>query len=101
MLISKKNILECNPPFLMHLSNSKWQLVEQIALIDNRYHLTVMEKESESISKRVIYLDEAPFHVGEDVWELNYGSTLMTLNHESLAGHPAKQMWQEYLKNNK
>ena len=46
-------------------------------------------------------LSETPFHVGADVWELNYGATLMTLNHEVLNGHPAKQLWQEWLSSNK
>lgn len=101
MLISQKNILECNPPFLMGLLNDKWQLVEHIALLEERYHLTIIGKEDEKFSKRVIDLEEVPFHVGAGVWELNYGSTLMTLSHESLAGHSAKLLWQEYIKNNK
>lgn len=101
MLITQKNILECNPPYVMELSNNTWQLVEQITLIEERYSLTIIEKDDEKISKRIIYLDETPFHVGEEVWELNYGSTLMTLNHKSLDGHPAKQVWQEYLTSNK
>ncbi len=101
MLISKKNILECNPPFLMELPNNKWQLVGQITLVGERYSVTIIEKDDGNFTKRIINLDEAPFYVGEDVWELNYGSTLMTLNHKSLDDHPAKQLWQEYLASNK
>jgi hypothetical protein len=97
MLISQKDILECNPPFLMRLSNSAWQLVENVVLHEARYCLTIIEKIDGKFSKRLIQLDEAPFHVGEDVWELDYGSTLMTLRHESLTEHPAKQVWQDYL----
>lgn len=99
MLISQKDILESNPPFLMDLSNNTWQLVEQIALIEEQYHLTIIDKNDEGFFKRVMHLDEKPFHIGVGVWELDYGSTLMTLDHASLAEHPAKNMWQEYLRN--
>lgn len=101
MLISKKNILETNPPFLMALTNNQWQIVAQITLLDERYKLTIIEKIDGKFTKRILQLDETPYHVGVDVWELNYGATLMTLKHESLADHPAKGMWQEFLKSNK
>jgi hypothetical protein len=99
MLISQKDILEYNPPFLMRMANSTWQLVENVVLDEKNYCLTIIEKVDGDFTKRIIQLDEAPFYVGVEVWELNYGSTLMTLRHESLTNHPAKHVWQDYVDN--
>lgn len=101
MLITQKDILKSRPPFLMQSATQVWLLIESFVLFEDNLNLAIIEKIDGSFSKRAMQISETPFHVGADVWELNYGATLMTLNHEVLNGHPAKQLWQEWLSSNK
>lgn len=95
MLISKKDISTIQPPLLMQSSNGSWKLVLK-TVANETFDIEILEKENEEFIKRVISQDEPPFYVGEDVWELNYGATLMTLNHEALKEHPANQLWEDW-----
>lgn len=101
MLITQKDILNSRPPFLMQAATQEWLLIESIALLENQLNLVIIEKIEGRFSKRILQLGETPFHVGADVWELNYGATLMTLNHATLSEHPAKLLWQEWLSSSK
>ena len=98
MLNSPKNILDHQPPFVFSSTNEEWRLIVKIEQVEGKINLMVVEKKNDTFNTRVISLDETPFHVGADVWELNYGATIMTLNHSSLDNHPAKQLWQEWIK---
>ncbi len=101
MLITQKGLLNSSSPFLMQTATRGWLLVESITLHEGVLKLAIIEKIEERFSKRIMQLDETPFYVGADVWELNYGTTLMTLNHETLAEHPAMLLWQEWLSSTK
>jgi len=95
MLISNKDIANAQPPLLMKFADGNWKLVINI-IIASSFEFEILEKDNTSFTKRVISQVEPPFYVGEDVWELNYGATIMTLGHESLAGHPANQFWEDW-----
>jgi len=101
MLITQKDILKSSPPFLMQSAKQEWLLIASITLLEASLNLVIIEKIDGCLSKRTMQLGETPFHVGADVWELNYGATLMTLHHESLLKHPAKLLWQEWINSNK
>jgi len=96
MLISKKDISSVQLPMLMQTSNRNWKLVLKTKT-SATFDIEILERVNDEFITRVISQDEPPFYVGEDVWELDYGTTLMTLNHESLATHPAHQLWKEWL----
>lgn len=85
----------------MQSATQEWLLIESIVLFEDNLNLAIIEKIDGCFSKRAMQLGETPFHVGADVWELNYGATLMTLNHETLVEHPAKLLWKEWLSSNK
>lgn len=97
MLPSKKDILKSSPPFLMKHLNSEWSLVIDITDINGILKLDIVDMNKSVLNQRVIKLTEQPFYVGEDVWELDYGSVLMTLNHPSLLAHPARKIWGTWL----
>lgn len=98
MLSSKKDISTVQPPLLMQITNGSWKLVLK-AVANTTFDIEVLEKENDRFTQRIISQEEPPFYVGEDIWELNYGATLMTLNHETLKGHPANQLWKDWNKN--
>ncbi len=97
MLISKNDILQHKPPFLMLSATQEWLLVENISKNTDIYILNIVEKKDGKFHTRSIQLYEAPFYVGAYIWELNYGTTLMTLYHDTLDQHPAKTVWMEWL----
>jgi len=99
MLITKKDISNQQGPLLMQIVNGDWQLVLSVKH-ENNFSIEIIEENNGEYSKRTISQDEPPFYVGADVWELNYGATLMTLNHETLVGHPAQQLWKGWLSSN-
>lgn len=98
MLNSPDNILDHHPPFIFVSAKSEWLLIAEIKQVENRIELMVIEKMNNEFSERIIRLEEKPFHVGAEIWELNYGATLKTLNHASLLQHPATLLWQEWIK---
>jgi hypothetical protein len=97
VLSSQKNILEYRPPFLMESPTGVWTLVVKIVSTDNSLKLLIVHDENGEFEQRSFIVTEPPFYVGADVWELEYGSVLMTLNHPSLHDHPANQLWEKWL----
>ncbi len=97
MLISDKDICKSNPPFLLQSATSEWTLVSKISGSNNNLKLAIVERKNGGFSQRTLELNDPPFYVGADVWELEYGSRLMTLNHPSLIDHPARKIWKEWL----
>ena len=98
MLPSKKEITAANLPLLLQVTNGDWKLVSKIISTAKDFSFEIVVKKDNEFVTRVISQPEPPFYVGVDVWELNYGATLMTLEHESLVGHPANQLWQDWSK---
>lgn len=96
MLISEKDILDVSPPFLMKYATGNYFLITNISRVNNRLRLDLVEKENGDYKQRSFEITDFLFYVGEGVWELEYGSILMTLEHPSLANHTAKKLWQEW-----
>lgn len=101
MLITKKDLLNSRPPFLMKSAAGEWLLIEKIQSSAIGLNLTIIEKVDSKFCKRTIQLDEVPFYVGADVWELNYGATILALEDDSLKGHAANELWQEWVNSKK
>ena len=97
MLLSKKNIFETNPPFLMEMANGNWLLIANITQEDDSIQLKVIEEKTKALVTRDIIINQEPFYVGADIWELEYGSKLMTLSHTTLSKHPANDLWEKWL----
>jgi len=97
MLASKKELLNCSPPFLMKLVTGEWSLVVKISNLNNMINLLIVQSENNGFMQRNFVIPEPPFYVGADVWELEYGSVLMTLKHPSLNNHPAKILWEKWV----
>ena len=96
MLPSKKEILESNPPFLMEHPAGDWSLIKNISKVSEGLNLTVLYMNDNTFLQRDILINVPPFYVGADVWELDHGTVLMTLEHPTLSEHPAKTMWEKW-----
>ena len=96
MLPSTKDIFETKPPYLLEHPAGDWSLVIEILNVDKGLKLTSLFLKNNKFLQRDIIIDEPPFYVGADVWELEYGTILMTLDHPTLSEHPAKTMWNKW-----
>ena len=97
MLNQRRNITAVQPPFIMTVPNADWHLI--IAIQTAGTHaltLSCVKQEHDQWVEYQQQLDEQPFHVAEDIWELSYGVEIMTLNHSSLANHPATELWRAW-----
>ncbi len=97
MLNAQRDIANAKLPLLMQSSNGDWSLVVKVTIGEAKYNFHIVERLQEELTSRIISQQAAPFYIGADVWELDYGATLMTLHHASLTNHPANELWQQYL----
>ena len=97
MLPSKKDISKSSPPFLMEFPSGEWSLVTEIINENKNQKLVIVCLKDDEFIKRHHVISEPPFYVGADVWEIEYGAVLMTLNHQTLYNHPANRIWQKWI----
>ena len=101
MLNQRVDILEARPPLLLSMPGNAWHLIISIEKIaEEKYRCTCIKHQDNSIQQYTQEISETPFHVGEGIWELSYGSELMTLLDNSLGDHPAKMLWQQWCQSN-
>ncbi|MEM7304405.1 MAG: hypothetical protein AAF372_02635 [Pseudomonadota bacterium] len=96
MLPARKNILYCKPPYLLKYATGKWSLVIDVVSAGEKIELTTLQYSDGEYKKSLVVINDLPFYVGADIWELAYGCVLMTLNHTTLQSHPANQLWLEW-----
>ena len=97
MLNQRKDILSARPPLLLVLSNGDWHLIARIKKTGQQtFVCDCVRKSAEAFEQYQRRIEEMPFHVAADIWELEYGAQIMTLMHESLRDHPARMLWQDW-----
>jgi hypothetical protein len=96
MLPARKNILYCKPPYLLKHPTGKWSLITDVESRGDKIELSALQVNQGQYETQSMTIDDMPFYVGADIWELAYGSVLMTLDHPTLKMHPANQLWSEW-----
>ena len=97
MLNNRKDIIDAKLPLLMLAPDNSWELIVKLEKIaDDHYHGLFIRIKSDQLESRELSIHEAPFHVAEDIWELQYGIQVMTLDHDTLRNHPANTAWQNW-----
>ena len=95
MLNNRKDILAVTPPLLQVMADNSWHIILSMKQLENSHiECECIKANEQCIKAFTTILDEVPFYVAEGVWELNYGVQIMTLMHESLRHHPARQLLQ-------
>ena len=97
MLPSKKDISESNPPYLLKYPTGEWSLVSEIIYENSMQKLKIVYLKAGEFKQRVLEVESPLFYVGADIWELEFGSILMTLDHPTLHDHPAMNVWNQWL----
>jgi hypothetical protein len=94
MLRTEKDIFGVAPPFLILLPGGRWRLAAH--LFPHPHGLCVVEPRVDREPQARV-LHGQPWHVADDVWELDYGVQVMTLRQDYYASHPAWVQWQSWL----
>ncbi len=99
MLNQRIDIVDAPLPLLLSMPGDTWHLIIKIEkLSDDEFCCSCLRQSDNSIEEYTQDIHETPFHVGDGIWELSYGSELVTLLDSSLNDHPAKQLWQQWYK---
>ena len=96
MLPTQKDIADCRPPFLLKYPSGDWSVITKIMKHKEEITFHTLYTELSELLQSKITIKEKPFYVGADIWELNYGSIIMTLKHPTLAEHPATKLWNKF-----
>lgn len=96
MLNTQKDVSTAQLPLLMQMPGGDWKLVVQVCVSEEKSDFRIVEEIKQEFNTRLITQSSPAFYVGADVWELDYGATLMTLQHASLSNHPANELWQKW-----
>ena len=97
MLIRPRNIYEVEPPFLILFGNGEWKVARQILPhTDGVAYLEPFSEDSTEADPDGV-IPGSPWHVGENVWEMDYSTQIMTLDHPQQRRHPAWQLWLQWL----
>ncbi|MGD2117941.1 MAG: hypothetical protein PVG66_06265 [Chromatiales bacterium] len=95
MLINSKDIYDAEPPFLILFANQQWKVASKLQPHNDGVGYVEPFSPDEDAMSGVI--PGSPWHVGDNVWELDYATQIMTLDHPNLRKHPAWQLWLQWL----
>lgn len=94
MLRTDKDILDVSPPFLVLLPGARWRLA--VHVFPHPEGLCVLEPfYDRSGAARV--LAGRPWHVADEVWELDWGVQVVRLREGDYAGHACWDLWRRWL----
>lgn len=100
MLNQRIDILDAPLPLLLSMPGNAWHLIISIEKIaEEKYQCACIKQQGNSMHQYTQEINETPFHVGDGIWELSYGSELMTLLDSHLTTHPATLLWQQWRNN--
>lgn len=90
-----RNIFEAKPPFLVLYASQQWKLAIEIQ--PHAQGIAIVEPFSGDNPDAKVIVPGSPWHVGDNVWEFDYATQVMTLDHPSYHKHPAWQLWLYWL----
>lgn len=97
MLATPLDIYSIEPPFLILLGDGSWRVARALFPFEDGvgYIEPFADGASEQAPSGV--LPGRPWHVGDQVWELDYNAQIMTLDHPHHRKHPAWRLWLQWL----
>ena len=97
MLIRPRNILEIDPPFLIIFGNGDWKVARRLVAHPDGVGYFEPYSAADDDENPDGVVAGSPWHVGDNVWELDYNTQIMTLDHPQYHTHPAWQLWLVWL----
>jgi hypothetical protein len=97
MLIRPRNIFEVEPPFLIVFGHGDWKVAREIfPHPDGVAYLEPFSTATDEHQPDGVVQGE-PWHVGDNVWEMDFNGQIMTLDHPHYHSHPAWRLWLQWL----
>lgn len=97
MLNQRLCITDAQVPLLQTFLNEQWHLIVNIRTLEAEVlECTCVRENGGTLEEYLHRIYETPFYVAEGIWEMQYGSQIMTLLHDSLENHPATAIWQAW-----
>lgn len=97
MLNQRHCVTDAKIPLLQTFLSDQWHLIVNIRFLDTDVlECTCIRDNEGTIEEYLHRIYETPFHVAEGIWEMQYGSQIMTLLHASLENHPATKIWRTW-----
>lgn len=90
-----RSIFDAKPPFLVLYANRHWRLAIEIR--PHPQGVSIIEPFADHDSEEPVIIPGSAWHVGENVWEFDYATQIMTLDHPTYHVHPAWQLWLYWL----
>ena len=98
MLNQRKDISEVSPPLLLTFPTGNFHLITSIEYIEtNHYVCNCVKRLEGDFIHYQHHINDVPFYVAENIWELKFGVEIMTLLESDLINHPATRIWQEWI----
>lgn len=91
-----RSIFKADPPFLVIYANKQWKVALEI--LPHPKGAAFIEPYMENDPDQAIILPGTPWHIGDNVWEFDYATQVMTLDHPNYHNHPAWRLWLHWLK---
>jgi hypothetical protein len=97
MLNAPNDIYDTKPPFLILLGDGSWRVaLELFPCTDGVGYIEPFAEQASHESPSGV-LPGAPWHVGDELWELDHNARIMTLDHPHNRNHPAWRLWLHWL----
>lgn len=96
MLFTIRDILAIDPPFLIVFGDGQWRVARRVeSHPDGLAFFEPFSPQPKDVPDGV--LPGIPWHVGDNLWELDYHTQIMTLDHPHQHGHPGWRLWLHWL----
>ena len=95
MLIRHEDILQHSMPMLLvSAGSSGFAVVASIQLNeDGQYNARIIQETENGLCDQWLLLESPPFHIGDEVWELDYGQQILSIRDTE---HGAWEIWREW-----
>ena len=97
MLIRPNDIFQVDPPFLILFGNGQWKVASRLLPHPDGIGYQEPFSTIAEVDQPHGVVSGNPWHVGDDVWEMDYNTQIMTLDHSNFHSHPAWRLWLHWL----
>ncbi len=92
-----RDIFAAAPPFLIVFANGQWRVATQVFKHSDGVGFIEPFASDTDLERPSGVIPGATWHVGDNLWETDYKTRIMNLDHPHDRRHPARQLWLQWL----
>ena len=97
MLSQPNDIYAIEPPFLILFGDGSWRVARELFPYQDGVGFVEPFADQADRDHPSGVVPGQPWHVGDEVWELDYNAQIMTLDHPHHHKHPGWRLWLQWL----